>query len=73
MVSFAAPYTKVNIHLGLIEYKLDYLLGASHFVDYKSVHTQLDPQRWLLNMASNSSIFGGPDGSKKVNFFPIDF
>ena len=31
-------YNKANIFLGLIEYELNNLLGASHFVDCISVH-----------------------------------
>ena len=41
-------YNKANIFLGLIEYELNSLLGASHFVDYISVHIRFDLERYLL-------------------------
>ena len=40
---------KANIFLGLIEYELNGLHGASHLVDYISVHIQFDLERYLLN------------------------
>ena len=43
-------YNKANIFLGLIEYELNGLLGASHLVDYISVHIPFDLERYLLNM-----------------------
>ena len=43
------PSNKVNIFLGLIEYELNSLLGASHLVDYISVHIRFDLERYLLN------------------------
>ena len=43
-------YNKANIFLCLIEYELNSLLGASHLVDYISVHIQFDLERYLLNM-----------------------
>ena len=43
-------YNKANIFLGLIEYELNSLLGASHLVDYISVHIRFDLERYLLNM-----------------------
>ena len=41
-------YHKANIFLGLTEYELNSLLGASHLVDYISVHIQFDLERYLL-------------------------
>ena len=41
---------KANIFLGLIEYELNSLLGASHLVDYISVHIRFDLERYLLNI-----------------------
>ena len=43
------PSNKANIFLGLIEYELNSLLGASHLVDYISVHIRFDLERYLLN------------------------
>ena len=43
-----SAYNKANIFLGLIEYELNSLLGASHLVDYISVHIQFDLERYLL-------------------------
>ena len=43
-------YNKANIFLGLIEYELNSLLGASHLVDYISVHIRFDLERYLVNM-----------------------
>ena len=37
-VSSSGPCNKANIFLGLIEYELNSLLGASHLVEYISVH-----------------------------------
>ena len=42
------PSNKANIFLGLIEYELNSLLGASHLVDYISVHIRFDLERYLL-------------------------
>ena len=44
------PSNKANIFLGLIEYELNSLLGASHLVDYISVHIRFDLERYLLNI-----------------------
>ena len=44
------PSDKANIFLGLIEYELNSLLGASHLVDYISVHIRFDLERYLLNI-----------------------
>ena len=44
-----SAYNKANIFLGLIEYELNSLLGASHLVDYISVHIRFDLERYLLN------------------------
>ena len=57
-VSSSRPSNKANIFLGLIEYELNSLLGASHLVDYISVHIRFDLERYLLN----SSYFS-------INFF----
>ena len=43
-----SPSNKANIFLGLIEYELNSLLGASHLVDYISVHIRFDLERYLL-------------------------
>ena len=47
-MSLAELYNKANIFLVLIEYKLNSLLGASHLVDYISVHIRFDLERYLL-------------------------
>ena len=52
-VPSSRPSNKANIFLGLIEYELNSLLGASHLVDYISVHIRFDLERYLLNIASN--------------------
>ena len=44
------PSNKANIFLGLIEYELNSLLGASHLVDHISVHIRFDLERYLLNI-----------------------
>ena len=41
-LSLAESYNKANIFLCLIEYELNSLLGASHLVDYVSVHIRFD-------------------------------
>ena len=41
---------EANIFVGLIEYELKSLLGASHLVDYISVHIRFDLERYLLNI-----------------------
>ena len=43
-------YNKANIFLCLIKYELNSLLGASHLVDYISVHIRFDLERYLLNI-----------------------
>ena len=55
-VSSSRPSNKANIFLGLIEYELNSLLGASHLVDYISVHIRFDLERYLLNVASSMVI-----------------
>ena len=52
-VSSSGPSNKANIFLGLIEYELNSLLGASHLdlVDYVSVHIRFDLKRYLLNIS----------------------
>ena len=49
-LSLVESYNKANIFLCLIEYELNSLLGASHLVDYISVHIRFDLERYLLNM-----------------------
>ena len=49
-VSSSRASNKANIFLGLIEYELNSLLGASHLVDYISVHIRFDLERYLLNI-----------------------
>ena len=48
MLSLAESSNKANIFLGLIEYQLNSLLGASHLVDYIS-DIRFDLERYLLN------------------------
>ena len=48
ILSLVESYSKANIFLGLIEYELNSLLGASHLVDYISVHIRFDLERYLL-------------------------
>ena len=48
-LSLVESYNKANIFLGLIEYELNSLLGASHLVDYISVHIRFDLERYLLS------------------------
>ena len=43
-----SPSNKANIFLSLIEYELNSLLGASHLIDYISVHIRFDLERYLL-------------------------
>ena len=50
MLFLAELYNKANVFLGLIEYELNSLLGASHLVDYMSVHIRFDLERYLLNI-----------------------
>ena len=52
-----SPSNKANIFLGLIEYELNSLLGASHLVDYISVHIRFDLERYLLNKINGRDIF----------------
>ena len=47
-LSLVESHNKANIFLGLIEYELNSLLGASHLVDYISVHIRFDLERYLL-------------------------
>ena len=47
-VSSSGAYNKANIFLGLIEYELNSLFGASHLVDCISVHIRLNLERYLL-------------------------
>ena len=49
-LSLVEPCDKANIFLGLIEYELNSILGASHLVDYISVHVQFDLERQLINI-----------------------
>ena len=55
-VSSSGPLNKANIFLGLIEYELNSLLGASHVVDYISVHIRFDLERYLLNILRYSQM-----------------
>ena len=52
-VSSSGRYNTANIFLGLLEYELNSLLGASRFVDYISVHIRFDLERYLLNNSDN--------------------
>ena len=54
MLSFGRN-NKTNIFLGLIEYELISLLGASHLVNYTSVHIRFDLESYLLNSEIFSS------------------
>ena len=45
-------YNNANIFLDLVEYELNSLLGASHLVDYLSVHIRFDLERYLLFISS---------------------
>ena len=49
MLSLVESFNKANIFLGLIEYGLNSLLGASHLVDYISAHIRFDLERYLPN------------------------
>ena len=49
MLFLVESYNKANIFLGLIKYELNSLLGASHLVDYISVHIRFDLERYLPN------------------------
>ena len=49
-VSSPGLYNEANIFLGLIEYELNGLLGASHPIDYTSAHIRFDLERYLLIM-----------------------
>ena len=42
MLSLVESYNKANIFLSLNEYELNSLLGASHLVDFISVHIRFD-------------------------------
>ena len=55
-VTSSRPSNKANIFLGLIEYELNSLFGASHLVDYISVHIRFDLERYLLNISSSSDV-----------------
>ena len=56
-VSSSRPSNKANIFLGLIEYELNSLLGASHIVDYITVHIRFDLERYLLNIYKMNIIY----------------
>ena len=72
-VSSSGPFNKANIFLGLIEYDLNSLLGASHLVDYISVHIRFDLERYFLNI--HISIFGvvSPLGANLSFSGPLGF
>ena len=55
MLSLVESFNRVNSFLGLIEYELNSLLGASHLVDYISVHIRLDLERYLLNITMKAT------------------
>ena len=61
-----SKYNKTSIFLGLIEYKLNSLLGASHLVEYISVHIQFDLERYVLIIYSQ----GCHKFAKFTKFFP---
>ena len=46
--SSSGPSNKANIFLGLIDYELNSLLGASHLIDCISVHIQFHLDRYFL-------------------------
>ena len=48
MLSLVESFNKASIFIGLIEYELNSLLGASHLVDYISAHVRFDLERYLL-------------------------
>ena len=67
-LSLVESYNKANIFLGLIEYELNSLLGASHLVDYISVHIRFDLERYLLIITTK----GPPtDTFKNLNIMGI--
>ena len=49
-MSSSGPFNNTNIFLDLIEYELNSLLSASHFVNYMLVHIRFDLERYLLNI-----------------------
>ena len=53
---FVELYNKTNIFLGLIEYELNSLLGASHLIDYISVHIRFNLERYLIAFSHSDSI-----------------
>ena len=55
MLSLVESYNKANIFLGLVEYELNGLLGASHLVDYISVHIRFDLEKYLLNIKQSKN------------------
>ena len=63
-----SPCNKANIFLGLIEYELNSLLGASHLVDYILVHIQFDLERYLLIM----SIYIGNDFEDRLKILETE-
>ena len=62
MLFLVESYSKANVFLGLIEYELNSLLGASHLIDYISVHIRFDLERYytLINQLRGpyGKIFG---------------
>ena len=52
VLASSGPCNKANIFLGVIEYELNSLLGASHLVDYISVHIRFDLERYLPSIIS---------------------
>ena len=64
MLPLVESYNEANIFLGLIEYELNSLLGASHLVNYISVHIRFDLERYLLNVPINTA---GKEACRKPN------
>ena len=56
VLASSGPSNKANIFLGLIEYELNSLLGASHLIDYISVDIRFDLERYLPNISQSAKI-----------------
>ena len=56
IVSFSEPCNRRNIFLGLIEYKPNNLLRASHLVDHTSGYNRFDVERYLLDVSGGSDL-----------------
>ena len=80
-VSSSGPCNRANIFLGLIEYERNSLPGASHLVDYVSVHIRFDLEIYLLNsmeykneddyLERLSKKMQQPVGSPNLNILPL--